>query len=372
MCAPDCGSEAGACDAYEVCDAAGSCSSCVSEPGSDAACICRVGSCVPATWPDGDTVTIRSRASSPIGLFKSSLAGNGGPQLETAAKRLVPALDASDWFYLANAVWPSDLSTALADPRLQKAMVALGSTAPRSSLGSQALDRGPGLHTLAAGGTPVPVNAAFYQQARALTLQVNGVAILAKPGVVVAFSLALQMTTTTALPAPGAAADPTTDTQTLEFFKDGREPTLTSTGTPPCCNGTLVFPQGTFSCSDATSCKGQGYPPKSRFDTSSSPPTTGGTKPPASGASCAQGWSATCCQQGQYASTAQMAQSMGLGLVCTADNACYSYSNLCCSGQQYDWICLGNATTLLPGCTMADPSCSQGQDRVCCPFSSYP
>jgi hypothetical protein len=52
----------------------------------------------------------------------AALAGTPDDTTAAATEMLAPILDAADWFYLANATWPEDVSSALADPRLQKAM----------------------------------------------------------------------------------------------------------------------------------------------------------------------------------------------------------------------------------------------------------
>lgn len=218
--------------------------------------------------------TSSSTSGATLEHLRAALAGAPDATDVAAAKTLAPLLDAADWFYLANATWPADSATVLADPRLQKAIQPLlMSTRSGASSSVRTQD------------TSDPQIQGFLDQAEQLLRQANGASTAKTPSNAAALAATLATAVTT-LPPPGKPADPTTDSRTISFYKMGMDSGLMNTGTPPCCKGELVFPAGTFTCYDAISCRGRGEPPAGGVTATGSAGTSGGDGGSAPGTCC--------------------------------------------------------------------------------------
>jgi hypothetical protein len=165
-----------------------------------------------------------------------------------AMDKLSSALDASDWDYLLEVEWPDEgVEVVLADPVLRKAVLALDPSAFAPVIAPH--DEG------------APSIGNYYEQARKLMQNANGVAGVDSPGGASAFVQGLVLTGGTHEVSPPKDADDRAKQCVTEFFGGGRSSTTCRTPTL-CCKGVIDFnTTGELDCQDSTSCMGQGLPP---------------------------------------------------------------------------------------------------------------
>ena len=213
-------------------------------------------------------------------VFQDGLNGTPDQVVVTSTVVLSHALSPADWYYLSNAALPTDATTFLADPRVQKAIKAF------------AFDFSAAAQTSAAEATAKVQ--ALLDRARPILSAMNGntAAILWSPAPVSAFAYVAATEYNAPFPTAGAPMDATVDQRTTAFYVSGVDVPMYQ-GAAPCCVATVTFPGGSFNCTNATSCQGKGEPASggltivqagsSSSGSSSGSSSSGGTSPGTNG-----------------------------------------------------------------------------------------
>jgi hypothetical protein len=184
--------------------------------------------------------------------LRAVLDGSVGHETENALRALAPVLGAGDWAYLANAMWPNDVTLVVGDERLQRALSPFVSHVAREKAVRDSLRQQVSVAELAE-------VQALLERARALLVGKYGAVTLQLPACVAAFCKALGSKLVLPLPEPGPAADWQTQQKVITFYANSQS-LVEAYVTPLCCRGEVTFPSGKLICYDSSSCRGQGEP----------------------------------------------------------------------------------------------------------------